>query len=114
MSLPMSTTTIAVLRMPADPERDPVEDFGMTPTTIATGVRAHISTSRGFENTSVGAQQSVVMFRLACDPTDLAHTDRVKDEKTGEEYEVLWTRSRQELGMGHVEAGLKQVEGNVS
>ena len=109
MSVPLHTTTIAVLRVAADPARDPYDPKPF-PDVIAVGVRAHISTPRGREQTAGGSQE-VVEFRLSCDPTDLRHTDQVHDEQTGVAYEVTWARGRQGLGLDHIEAGLKQVTG---
>lgn len=110
MSLPINTTTIRVLR--SNPADEPYEDAGPG-TIVAVGVRAHISTSRGDEEPS-GGDQEVVHFRLSCDPVDLHHSDRIEDESTGEAYDVQWARLRRGLGLDHVEAGLRQVEGIAS
>ena len=109
MAVPLATTTIAVLRAPADASRDPY-DVQPEPETVASGVRAHISSPSGRERVAGGSQE-VVEFRLACDLTDLRHTDRVQDEQSGATYEVVWARARQGLGLDHVEAGLRQVNG---
>ena len=113
MSIPVHTTTISVLRVPADPERDPL-DPQPPAAVIASGVRAHISTSRGSEAVASGGSQEVVYFRMSCDPTDLVHTDQVQDEQTGELYEVTWARFRVGMGLDHTQAGMKQVSGVVS
>lgn len=110
MSLPINTTTIRVLR--PDPTDEPYEEKGVG-TTVASGVRAHISTTRGDEEPS-GGDQEVVFFRLSCDPVDIHHADRIEDESTGEAYDVQWARLRRGLGLDHVEAGLRQVEGIAS
>ena len=109
MSVPLHTTTITVLRVPANPARDPY-DAKPVAELIASGIRAHISTPRGREQTAGGSQE-VVEFRLSCDSVDLRHTDQVRDEQTDALYEVTWARDRQGLGPDHVEAGLKQVTG---
>ncbi|MBM4414904.1 MAG: hypothetical protein FJ035_01235 [Chloroflexi bacterium] len=109
MAVPLATTTIAVLRVPVDATRDPY-DAQPAADTVASGVRAHISSPSGREHVAGGSQE-VVEFRLACDPVDLRHTDRVQDEQTGSTYEVVWARPRQGLGLDHIEAGLKQVSG---
>ena len=109
MTVPLHTTTIAVLRIPADSARDPY-DAKPAAAVVASGIRAHISTPRGREQTAGGSQE-VVEFRLSCDPVDLRHTDQVQDEETDALYEVTWARIRQGLGLDHVEAGLKQVAG---
>ena len=109
MSIPLATTQISVLRVAADPARDPY-DAKPAAAVIASGIRAHISTPNGREQTAGGSQE-VVEFRLSCDPVDLRHTDQVQDEATGAVYEVTWARAREGLGLDHVEAGLKQVAG---
>ena len=109
MAVPLATTSIAVLRVPTDATRDPY-DAQPAPETVVSGVRAHISSPSGRERVAGGSQE-VVEFRLACDSVDLRHTDRVQDEQSGAIYEVVWARSRQGLGLDHVEAGLKQVSG---
>ena len=107
MAIPLATTTISVL--PGTTSGDPYDsDPSDTPT--ATGVRAHISTGSGDE-TVRGGQQEVVTFRLSCDPVELSHTNRVKDEATDEVYEVVWARSRTGLDLDHVQAGLRMVKG---
>lgn len=109
MSIPLATTQISVLRVAADPTRDPY-DAQPAPAVLASGVRAHISTPNGREQTAGGSQE-VVEFRMSCDPVDLRHTDQVQDEGSGAIYEVTWARAREGLGLDHVEAGLKQVAG---
>lgn len=110
MSIPISTTTIRVLRPAATDE--PYETPSAA-TVIASGIRAQISTSRGTEAPS-GGDQEVVHFRLSCDPTDISHGDRIEDEVTGEVYDVQWARLRIGLGLNHIEAGLRQVAGVTS
>ena len=107
MAIPLATTTIAVI---AGATTGDLYETVPGSTTTATGVRAHISTSSGDEEVRGGSQE-LVTFRLACDPVELTHTDRVQDEQTGEVYEVVWARSRSGLGLDHVQAGLRQVKG---
>jgi hypothetical protein len=113
LSIPVATTRITVLRVPADPERDPT-DAQPDAEVVRSGVRAHISTSRGREVIGGASTQEVVYFRLSCDPVDIQKDDQVRDEQTDEVYEVEWARLRQGLGLDHEEAGLKQVKGVVS
>lgn len=113
--IPIHTTTISIWRAPADsgddepgpyePEAERVE--------VASGIRAQISSPAGRERVTGGAQE-VVEFLLSCDPCDLNHNDRVKDEATGEMYEVTWARQRVGYGLDHTSAGLKQVTGVVT
>lgn len=115
--IPVATTTIAVLEVPADaPEegddyRDPY-DPQPAAVAIATGVRAHISSPGGSEQVA-GASQEVVEFRMGCDPTALKNTHIVLDETTGVTYSVSWVMHRYGLELDHVEAGLRTVTGVV-
>lgn len=115
MAIPLATTTITVERVVPDPDRDPM-DPQPEPTVIATGVRAHISTSTGSEAVGSGAEQSVTNFRMSCDPFDggLHHEATVTDDLSGEVYEVVWSVSRVGLDLDHFQAGLTQVSGLVS
>lgn len=105
MSIPFATTSITIMRQPADAE--PFE-AGVAWENVAQGVRAHISVSHGLEPVSA---QEVVAFRLDTDICDLDHLDRVVDEKTFRIYEVAWVAPRYGLGLDHMEAGLTRVEG---
>lgn len=108
--IPVQTTTIRVLRRPADVTAGPFE-ARPEPVVIASGVRAQVSTGRGMETAGT---QEVVHFRMTCDPVDLHHLDQVEDEVTGEVYEVQWARQRPGFGLDHTQAALKQVSGAVS
>jgi hypothetical protein len=114
VAIPFATTTISVLRVPADPDRDPY-DLQPDPATVAAGIRAHISTQAG-EETVAGGSQQVTNHRLSCDPFDsgLHHKDQVVDDTSGETYEVVWSVSRYGVGMDHFQARLNQVSGVVS
>lgn len=111
--IPISTTTIRIERPTHDPDVDPLESHG-EPTVVATGIRAHISTSRGRESAAGGGSQEIVYFRLSCDLVDITRYDTVIDENTQEVYDVEWARERRGFGLEHMEAGLKQVAGVVS
>lgn len=114
MTLPISTTTITVRRPAVGSDKDPwVVSDDTSDTNVVTGVRAHISTPRGSELNSGGAQENV-SFLLNADPCDLHNTDRVYDERTEELYEVIWTEGREALGLDHVVAGLSKVRGTAS
>lgn len=114
MTIPLATTTIRILRVPPDPERDPT-DVAPAEVEVASGVRAHISTNSGSEQVSAGASQERIYFRLAADPCDLDNEDAVVDLRTGERYQVEWVRQRQERpGLEHTQAGLRQITGVVS
>lgn len=97
MGVPLATTTITVKRYTG------ALDEPQTATTVATAVRAHISSPSG--NEPEGATELVDAV-LGCDPVDLTSDCRVTDEKTGLEYSVVWARERRGLGLDHIEAGL--------
>lgn len=106
--IPLSTTTITVLRVASV---DPYEPSTMAPGTVVTGVRAHISVPNVGASQIVGGQQSVVEPRLTCDVCDLRHTDEVRDDSTGQTFQVSWVQQRLGLGLDHLEAGLRIVQG---
>lgn len=106
MTLPLSTTTIAVVE--TDGDGDPYEDAAVA--TIATGVRAHFSTPTGRERVA-GGQQSAVDMVLLCDIVELTSTHRVIDENTDQAWSVQWVEQRLGLGLDHVEAGVNRVSG---
>jgi hypothetical protein len=106
MTLPLSTTTITVLR-PAD--GDPYVASVQAPTVVAT-VPAHISSPSGTSQI-IGGEQSTVELRLICEGCDLRHTDLVKDNATDAVYSVSWVTIRRGLGLDHVSAGLRFTEG---
>jgi hypothetical protein len=112
--IPVATTTVRVERRQADPDVDPYENDAPW-VTVASGVRAHISTGRGQEDRG-GSDRSIVHFRMACDQFDggILHTDRVVDEQSGEVYEVRWAVARSALGLDHFHAGLDQISGVVT
>jgi hypothetical protein len=100
MSVPVATTTITIERPTGGDAYD-----GVSYATYRTGVRAVIGSPSGAEINAGGSSQQV-SARLNCDPVDLAHTDRVTDEKTGITYEVLWTARRLGFGVDHTVADL--------
>ena len=113
MAIPLATTTITVKRTPTDPNLDPY-DPPPERTTVASGVRAHISTARGSEDLG-GSEREIVWFRLGCDPFNagLTHLDIVEDDQTSEAYEVVWVKARFGLGLDHFEGRMKQISGVV-
>lgn len=110
--IPLALTTITVRRIPVDPARDPY-DAEPEPFIVASGVRAVISSpSARSGEVLAGGSQEHTYFSLACDPVDLTHRDRVLDDRTGEEYEVEWARTRNALGgLDHTQAALYQIRG---
>lgn len=111
MTLPLSTTTIAVKRTAAGSDTDPyVVSDNTSDTTVATGIAAHISAPSGFERVA-GSGQEAVEFRLACETAAIGNNDRIIDLETNEIYEVIWAENRRGLGLDHTVAGLRKVTG---
>jgi hypothetical protein len=108
----VAATLITVKRFIADPNQDPYEPQAPTAeTVVAKDIRATISSPSGREVVAGGSQE-VVQFAMSCDPVDLKHTDRVLDQTTGEQYDVVWSRQRPSpTGLDHTRASLKAVTG---
>lgn len=106
MTLPLATTTISVQTTAAsgDPYEDAVVSAG------AAHVRAHIGSPNGRERI-VGGQKETLDAALDCDPCAITHLNRIVDDVTGERFEVVWIKSRQGLGLDHMEGGLRRVSG---
>jgi hypothetical protein len=118
VTIPVSTTTIAIKRPPAaDDGKDPY-DAKSALDTIATGVRAaFVSPSGGAsigggENGITGSQE-VVGWQLLADPCDLRHYDTVVNETTTQQFSVAWAKSRPDPdgNLDHVVAGVDEVQG---
>lgn len=111
--IPVATTTITVLRRPTlDGDGNVIDPYDAqpAPAVLASNVRAHISTPSGSERTA-GGSETTVQWRLDCDPTDMAHTDQVRDDSTGVVYDVTWVAERRGFGLDHLVADLRRVEG---
>jgi hypothetical protein len=100
MAIPVATTTITVLRATAADAFDRA-----APVEVIAGVRAVIGSHSGVETNTSGASQTR-QARLDCDPVDLRHDDRVRDDQTGETWHVVWCARRQGLGLDHTVADL--------
>lgn len=101
------TTTTITVRRPGTAE--PHEGNG-TPTTVASGVPAHIGAPSGSERRD-GASQESITDQLSAEPVALLHTDIVVDDVTGATFEVVWVQQRIGLGLDHTVAGLRRVSG---
>lgn len=114
--IPLATTTISVLRLTAAQLADPYDNESVDSgpasgfNVVQTGIRAHISAPSGREQVA-GGEQADVAFKLAADPCDLDHADRVKDESTGHVFLVDWAFLRTAMGLDHVTAQLRRVSG---
>lgn len=104
MTIPISTTTVSVLRSDQD---GTVDDYDTpTWTAVQSGVRAVIGSHSGTE-TNAGGSSSTTTARLDADPIgDLAHDDRIYDESTGLTWHVIWVAQRSGLGLDHTVADL--------
>jgi len=109
VSIPLALTTVTVSRVPADPTRDGF-DPQPDPVNIATGIRAVIGNPSGSQNITAG-DRTVVTFPFTTDPSDIQADDTITDDTTGDEYRVMWARTRAGLGLDHVEGECEQVQG---
>ena len=115
MAIPLATTTITVLRVANDPARDGYDPVPAA-AAVAVGVPAHFSAPGGAGGGTervVGGSQAEIEWSLACDFADLRHSDRVLDENTEREWDVVWAVHRIGLGLDHTKAGVRMVEGLV-
>lgn len=106
--IPLSTTTISVLRLPDahgydEPYAGPVE---ANRTVVATGVRAVLDHPSGSTQVA-GGVQAIEDYQLICDATPVGYLDLIRDDATGRVYRITWLMAYPE----HVEAGLRAVEG---
>lgn len=105
MSIPLSTTTISVLRPPEN--EDPFDTTGDS-SVIVSGIRAVVSAPRGRDEINPGDKEVIDMV-LYCDLCDLQSTDVVTDSATSIVYSVVWVAERFGLGLDHLAAGLRFV-----
>lgn len=106
--IPLSTTTISVLRLPGvnsydEPYAGPVE---LHRTAAATGVPAVIDHPAGGTQVA-GGVQAIEDYQLVCDAVEVGYLDLIRDDTTGRIYRITWLMAYPE----HVEAGLRKVEG---
>jgi hypothetical protein len=114
--IPLTTTTIAVLRQTGDPYG---EEYGApNRVEVATGVRAVIDISAygvaAGQEAQGGGEQTRTVVRLIADPCDITSRDWVRDEGADVVFRVLWVvfhAPNHELA--HVQGGLELVEGLV-
>ena len=92
----------------ADPDGFP--DEVPTWSVVASGVRAVIS-SPGGTVLRDGSVEVVMGFRLTCDVTDLEPADRIQDEQSLVLYDMNWMTQRTGMGMDHMEAEIRTVQG---
>jgi len=115
MALPLSTTTVTVLRgRVADQYAEPYSGTSTTALDeIETGVRAviDIPVARDAGRETVrGGEQTSTEFRFSTDICQLRNSDFLRDEQDGVLYRVTWCFT---FHRDHIEGGLKLVEGLV-
>lgn len=109
-AIPITTTTISVLRRQGADEYD--EPYGGdTPAGLdvaASGVRAVIGRPRGSDRVE-GGEQARTDLELLCDPCDMSYTDLVKDEASDVVYRLTFMFAYPD----HIEGRLELVQGVV-
>lgn len=108
--IPLASTTISVLRRTQQFVEPYTDTVVADRTVVATGVRAHINGWGGSEITTGGEQQNITAS-FTCDPCDIDHRDLVRDDTTGQTYEVQWVQRRKALGFDYVRGSLVQATG---
>lgn len=111
MSIPYASTTITVLREPDNITTDAYDDGAPTQFSPAPGlsrIRAHIYATGGSQATNPGGTGFTSGWHLSADPVQLHVDDKVKDDRTGEIYNVEYTHTILDL-IPHTTAGLEKV-----
>lgn len=113
MLIPLSTTTISVLRIKAADEYDDPYDGSGEPDRdiVATGVRAVIDQPGGNLELE-GGQQNILDYGLKCDQFSpgLKLSDWIKDDLTGRTFRIVWFIYHPN---SHLEARMRDTEGEV-
>lgn len=106
--IPLSTTTIAVLRSPSSEGYDEPYAGDTIParTPVAAGVRAVIDHATGTTQVA-GGQQVIATYQLTCDLADVQYLDVIQDETTGRLFRIRWLIAFPD----HIEAELYDTEG---
>lgn len=109
--IPLATDSITVTRV-VETDVDPYDTPQPPPTTIATAVRAVISTPAA--NTALsGGDKVVYTAEVRCDPCSIQAADTVTD-KSGTAWVVLWAREINALGFDFILAQLRLVQGEAT
>lgn len=112
MGIPLSNTTITVLRIPdANLYDEPYDGAGEPQRQVAAkDVRAVVDNPGGSVDVG-GGQQNVADYGLKCDPfpAGFRYTDWVKDDRNGRCFRIVWF-----VDFGdHLEALMRDAEGEV-
>jgi hypothetical protein len=102
----LSTTTVTVVRTASG---DPYETASTSNAYV--GLPAHVSALSGTDGVTGGDQEVVTAVAYLPAGTVIERTDRITDAATAVTYAVVWSRSRQGLGLDHVHVGLRAVAG---
>lgn len=117
MSILFATTAISLLSPSEDDLPDSDDDWGGAPsratgyTPTLTGIRAHLSAPSGNAAYAQEGSGVAVQYRLICDPVALVPAMLVRDDGTGEVYQVDWCLTRPEP-LAHTVAGISKTSGS--
>lgn len=104
--LPLAVTTVDLYRPTLGDADEPAARSA-----YRQGLRAVLHSQGGGESVGHGQSEQVQgQLDLDLDP-GLKHWDQVYDRSTQQWWEVTWVRVRVGLGLDHVEAGLRAVQG---
>jgi hypothetical protein len=108
MTLPITSTNVTVYRLVND-----MSDDTATPVyqVTASAVDAVIGREGGLEKLVGGDEEDIQARGDFPFDLDISNLDRVKDEVTGDVWDVMWTMKRTGLGLDHIEVGLRKVIG---
>ena len=114
MAIPLSQTTVTIMRVYPDPSIVGLAD-GYAPNppaarVVQTGVRAVLPPPND-SSRLVGGDRIVKNLQMQCDPCDLEAEDTVTDELNGTVWTVLWVNEIRSFGFCHTTAGLRLVTG---
>lgn len=116
MTIPLSSTTVALLAPGSISTGDDSDDWGGAPdpetgySVVASGIRAHFSAPSASASFAGEGSSVTAQFRLLADPCDLRNNYLVEDETTGLRYSVDWVLPRPAI-LAHVVAGVSRSTG---
>lgn len=107
MSLPISNTTISVMRSVSTDDSLPID----SPAVLASHIAAVIRPKSSGREDQVGGSKALSTYLLNADTNDLRHTDLVLDESSQQLFDVIFAVYRAGLGLDHMYAELQLVQG---
>lgn len=109
MTLPLTTTTVTVLRPPSDVDGLEAPEY----TVVVERVAARVAGASASGSHAVGGRQETSSARLYVDRNvDLRRQDRIVDDATGAVWEVTGVKTRTGLGLDHTAAALQSSRGS--